>query len=147
MGFDTKCIDIGGGSVPNDTPNSLARIPLRWMIRQCFLVKTGIQFEAEKLRDIGLEPETLYPRVIQRPHPDIDVPKDTQQDKKGSNDTSATVKIAAETNTQPATGTTNKRLSWLSAPKMGKHWRKSSGASTLVEGRRPSTSDSGDAKL
>lgn len=34
------CLDVGGGSVPNDTPHSLARIPLRWMIRECFLAKT-----------------------------------------------------------------------------------------------------------
>ncbi|KAI9511887.1 hypothetical protein F5148DRAFT_1167136 [Russula earlei] len=39
--------DIGGGSVPNGTRNSLARIPLRWMIRQCFLANTGIQFYRE----------------------------------------------------------------------------------------------------
>lgn len=34
------CLDVGGGSVPNDTPHSLARIPLRWMVRECFLAKT-----------------------------------------------------------------------------------------------------------
>ena len=26
--------------MPNETPHSLARIPLRWMIRECFLAKT-----------------------------------------------------------------------------------------------------------
>ncbi|KAI9455939.1 hypothetical protein BJY52DRAFT_1384548 [Lactarius psammicola] len=36
--------DVGGGSVPNGTRNSLARIPLRWMIRECFRANTGIQF-------------------------------------------------------------------------------------------------------
>ncbi|EJD05526.1 uncharacterized protein FOMMEDRAFT_103603 [Fomitiporia mediterranea MF3/22] len=62
--------DVGGGSVPNTTPNNLARIPLRWMIRECFLARTGIQFEADRLRDLGLDPVTLYPRVSQPTHPD-----------------------------------------------------------------------------
>lgn len=52
-------IDVGGGSVPNYTRNSLARIPLRWMIRECFKTKSGIKFESEKLRHIGLDPSTL----------------------------------------------------------------------------------------
>ena len=52
-------IDVGGGSVPNHTRNSLARIPLRWMIRECFKTKSGIKFESEKLRHIGLDPSTL----------------------------------------------------------------------------------------
>ncbi|KAI5116432.1 hypothetical protein M0805_000211 [Coniferiporia weirii] len=62
--------DIGGGSVPNDTRHSLARITLRWMIRECFLTNTGIQFEADKLRDIaGIDPANLYPIVKPRPPP------------------------------------------------------------------------------
>ncbi|KAF8481731.1 hypothetical protein DFH94DRAFT_732636 [Russula ochroleuca] len=59
--------DIGGGSVPNGTRNSLARIPLRWMIRQCFDVKTGIQFHYDSFIDIGLDPNTVYPIVTKRP--------------------------------------------------------------------------------
>jgi len=59
--------DIGGGSVPNGTRNSLARIPLRWMIRQCFLTKSGIQFHREAFKDIGIDPSTLFPFVITRP--------------------------------------------------------------------------------
>ena len=59
--------DVGGGSVPNDTPHSLARIPLRWMIRECFLARTGIQFEADRLRELGLDPDTLYPKVSKPP--------------------------------------------------------------------------------
>lgn len=39
------------------------------MIRQCFLTKSGIQFQAEKLRDIGLDPGMLYPNVLERPPP------------------------------------------------------------------------------
>jgi hypothetical protein len=55
--------DIGGGSVPNGTRNSLARIPLRWMIRECFRANTGIQFYRESFKEIGLDPATfLDPR-------------------------------------------------------------------------------------
>ncbi|KAF8892854.1 hypothetical protein CPB85DRAFT_1230449 [Mucidula mucida] len=61
--------DVGGGSVANEVRNSLARIPLRWMIRQCFLLKTGIMFHAELLKNLGLEPTTLYPQVKPRPPP------------------------------------------------------------------------------
>ena len=34
----------------NDTRYSLARIPLRWMIRECFNAKTGIIFDAHMLK-------------------------------------------------------------------------------------------------
>ncbi|KAF7300706.1 hypothetical protein HMN09_00956400 [Mycena chlorophos] len=61
--------DVGGGSVPNDTKNSLARIPLRWMIRECFKAETGIIFDAQRLIDLGLDPDTLYPHVRPRPPP------------------------------------------------------------------------------
>ncbi|KAF7791081.1 hypothetical protein EIP86_002042 [Pleurotus ostreatoroseus] len=61
--------DVGGGSVPSDTPHSLARIPLRWMIRQCFLADTGIRFHAELLRGVGLDPCRFYPSVLERPPP------------------------------------------------------------------------------
>ncbi|KAI0253200.1 hypothetical protein BJV78DRAFT_1123425 [Lactifluus subvellereus] len=56
--------DIGGGSVPNGTPNSLARIPLRWMIRQCFLKNTGIQFYRDSFKDIGLDVNSIFPVVV-----------------------------------------------------------------------------------
>ncbi|CAE6468784.1 unnamed protein product [Rhizoctonia solani] len=55
--------DVGGGSVPNDTPHTLARIPLRWMIRECFLNQTGILFHSAELDEIGLSPASLWPRV------------------------------------------------------------------------------------
>lgn len=64
---DKPYVDVGGGSVPNGTQNSLARIPLRWMIRECFKCNTGIMFLSEKLREVGLEPKTLYPTVARRP--------------------------------------------------------------------------------
>jgi hypothetical protein len=62
-----KHLDVGGGSVANDTRHSLARIPLRWMIRQCFILHTGIFFHKNMFKDIGLDPDTLYPHVRPRP--------------------------------------------------------------------------------
>jgi len=62
-------LDVGGGAVKNDTRNALARIPLRWMVRQCFLANTGIMFNGQLLAQIGLDPGTLYPRVLSRPDP------------------------------------------------------------------------------
>jgi len=59
--------DVGGGSVESGTRNTLARISLRWMIRQCFLTNTGIQFYRESSKDIGLDFNTLYPFVTPRP--------------------------------------------------------------------------------
>ncbi|KAL0562898.1 hypothetical protein V5O48_019180, partial [Marasmius crinis-equi] len=53
--------DVGGGAVANRTRHSLARIPLRWMIRQCFLLKTGILFHHEMLKCVGMDPERLCP--------------------------------------------------------------------------------------
>ncbi|RDB14966.1 hypothetical protein Hypma_016149 [Hypsizygus marmoreus] len=61
--------DVGGGSVENDTPHSLARIALRWMIRECFKTETGIMFTSEGLRTAGLDPTSLYPIVQKRPPP------------------------------------------------------------------------------
>ena len=62
-------VDVGGGSVDNDTAHSLARIPLRWMIRECFKAETGIMFTSEGLRSAGIDPTTLYPYVQKRPPP------------------------------------------------------------------------------
>ena len=53
--------DVGGGSVPDTEKHSLARIPLRWMIREVFRTNTGIRFHAELLKDIGLDPASLWP--------------------------------------------------------------------------------------
>ena len=47
--------DVGGGTVPNDERHSLARIPLRWMIRECFNAGTGIIFDAHMLKHVGLD--------------------------------------------------------------------------------------------
>lgn len=52
--------DVGGGSVKNGTRHSLARIPLRWMIRECFKVQSGIIFDAHMLKhEIGLDIDSI----------------------------------------------------------------------------------------
>jgi uncharacterized protein (DUF2235 family) len=61
--------DVGGGSVDNDVAHNLARIPLRWMVRECFKTNSGIMFDCEGLRSIGLDPDSLYPYVLPRPPP------------------------------------------------------------------------------
>ena len=56
--FTVTLSDVGGGSVPNNIPNNLARIPLRWMIRESFNANTGIIFDACMLRhELGLDME------------------------------------------------------------------------------------------
>ncbi|KAF7326521.1 DUF2235 domain-containing protein [Mycena venus] len=59
--------DVGGGSVAYDTRHSMARISLRWMIRECFKTKSGIMFDCDGLRVIGLDPASLFPHVTPRP--------------------------------------------------------------------------------
>ena len=53
--------------------HSLARIPLRWMIRECFRANTGIQFYRESFKDVGLDPDTFLdprpPAIV--PTPDL----------------------------------------------------------------------------
>jgi len=61
--------DVGGGSVENGTPYTLAKISLRWMIRECFKAKTRIMFISDALRVIGLDPTSLSPLVRKRPSP------------------------------------------------------------------------------
>ncbi|KAF9461946.1 hypothetical protein BDZ94DRAFT_1166859 [Collybia nuda] len=61
--------DVGGGAVKNEVRHNLARIPLRWMIRQCFLTKTGILFYREMLPVFGMDPDSLWPVVKPRPPP------------------------------------------------------------------------------
>lgn len=67
--------DVGGGSVENGTSHSLARIPLRWMVRECFKLKTGIIFHREMFKQIGMDPATLYPTVLKRPPPIYQPPR------------------------------------------------------------------------
>ncbi|CAK5266458.1 unnamed protein product [Mycena citricolor] len=59
--------DIGGGSVDSSTRHTLAKIPLRWMIRECFKTGSGIMFDVDGLRSVGLDPDSLYPVVKPRP--------------------------------------------------------------------------------
>ncbi|KAJ3504634.1 hypothetical protein NMY22_g17855 [Coprinellus aureogranulatus] len=63
--------DIGGGSVSNKTRHSLARISLRWMVREIFKAKTGILFLSDRLFEIGMDPATVYPEVK---HPSKEIP-------------------------------------------------------------------------
>ena len=70
----TLCTDVGGGSVVNGTRNSLARIPLRWMIWRCFIANTGIMFHKAAFPKVGLDPDTLYPQVLQRQGNDLPGP-------------------------------------------------------------------------
>lgn len=53
--------DIGGGAVRNESRHMLSRIPLRWMIRQCFECDTGILFDMARLAEHGLDVATLWP--------------------------------------------------------------------------------------
>jgi hypothetical protein len=83
-----RFVDVGGGTVSDSTKNSLSNIPLRWMIRQCILANTGIKFDGNKLRLIGIEldPVTglslLYPPC--QPEDDNAKPTLTQVDSRSS---------------------------------------------------------------
>ena len=61
--------------VDNGTKPCTARITLRWMIRECFKTNSGILFNTEGMKKIGLDPATLYPVVLPRP-PAIPVDSD-----------------------------------------------------------------------
>ncbi|KAI1350587.1 hypothetical protein F5Y01DRAFT_146572 [Xylaria sp. FL0043] len=53
--------DIGGGAVRNESRHMLSRIPLRWMLRQCFECDTGILFDMARLAEQGLDVANLWP--------------------------------------------------------------------------------------
>ncbi|KAG9098283.1 hypothetical protein FS749_004225 [Ceratobasidium sp. UAMH 11750] len=72
--------DVGGGSVPNETANSLARIPLRWMIRECFINNTGILFHSAELDELGISPASLWPVVIIPTPPGLQSAKQAEAD-------------------------------------------------------------------
>ena len=61
--------DIGGGAVANETRHMLSRIPLRWMIRQCFECDTGILFDSANLAEQGLDIHSLWPVYQPQPRP------------------------------------------------------------------------------
>ncbi|KAE8446000.1 hypothetical protein EG329_012639 [Mollisiaceae sp. DMI_Dod_QoI] len=56
--------DVGGGAVRNEERHMLSRIPLRWMIRQCFECNTGILFSSAALAETGLDVQTLFPIYV-----------------------------------------------------------------------------------
>ncbi|THV02057.1 hypothetical protein K435DRAFT_792855 [Dendrothele bispora CBS 962.96] len=65
--FRDFSLDVGGGSVGDQSKDDLANISLRWMIRECFKAKTGIIFDSDALEAVGLKPTGLYPEVKPRP--------------------------------------------------------------------------------
>ena len=52
--------------VKNGVKPCLARIPLRWMIREIFRTNTGIIFSSIALARVGIDPNALYPVVLPR---------------------------------------------------------------------------------
>ncbi|KIM99414.1 hypothetical protein OIDMADRAFT_167003 [Oidiodendron maius Zn] len=71
--------DVGGGAVPNETRHMLSRIPLRWMIRQCFACNTGIIFDTSSLADVGIDVPSVWPTYIPNK-----VPIDSQKNEMGT---------------------------------------------------------------
>ncbi|KAK9781355.1 putative Tle1 phospholipase domain-containing protein [Seiridium cardinale] len=61
--------DVGGGAVANECRHMLSRIPLRWMLRQCFECNTGILFDTARLAEFGLDVHTLWPIYRQPARP------------------------------------------------------------------------------
>ncbi|PPR06254.1 hypothetical protein CVT24_000926 [Panaeolus cyanescens] len=61
--------DVGGGAVKNEVRNNLARISLRWMVRECFKLNTGILFNRDTFKHIGMDPSSVWPKVKPRPPP------------------------------------------------------------------------------
>lgn len=61
--------DVGGGAVANESRHMLSRIPLRWMIRQCFLCNTDILFKSAALAETGLDLHTVYPICLPQKRP------------------------------------------------------------------------------
>lgn len=63
--------DIGGGAVQNESRHMLSRIPLRWMIRQCFACNTGILFDMARLAEQGLDVVNLWPKYQELAKPTV----------------------------------------------------------------------------
>jgi hypothetical protein len=56
LGRDAHELDTDTPVVRNRTRHTLARIPLRWMVRECFEAKTGLIFDMKQLREkVGLD--------------------------------------------------------------------------------------------
>jgi len=67
--YSISFLDVGGGAVKNEVRNNLARLSLRWMVRECFKLETGIMFDRKMFKFIGMDPNTLWPDVKPRPPP------------------------------------------------------------------------------
>lgn len=50
--------DVGGGAVENTIPHSLGEISLRWMVKQVYLSKCGIEFDSGALEKAHIVPPT-----------------------------------------------------------------------------------------
>ncbi|KAJ7174101.1 hypothetical protein C8R43DRAFT_1230806 [Mycena crocata] len=97
--------DVGGGSVDNEIQHTLACIPLRWMVRECFKTQSGIMFDGEGLQRIGLDPAALYPVVKPRPPA---LPVGTARIRSISSD-SESVSLKSDARTQPTLSTNEVR--------------------------------------
>jgi hypothetical protein len=50
----SSTLDVGGGDLPNDTPNQLSDISLRWMVRQIIESGCPIWLNADQLASHGI---------------------------------------------------------------------------------------------
>ncbi|KAL9624064.1 MAG: hypothetical protein Q9160_001586 [Pyrenula sp. 1 TL-2023] len=66
--------DVGGGAVANECRHMLSRIPLRWMLRQCFECNTGILFDTASLAEQGLDIHSLWPTYQPPAYPSLGPP-------------------------------------------------------------------------
>ena len=86
--------DVGGGAVKNGERHSLARIPLRWMVKECFDANTGIIFDSHMLKhQIGLvmDNKDKYPeystcecKELEPPSSATDGPTESKSDNRAS---------------------------------------------------------------
>ena len=65
-------------------PHRLSKIPLRWMIRETFKTNSGIMFNSQALRRIGLDPSGLYKTVRDRPPPIVLGDDETRREREPS---------------------------------------------------------------
>ena len=109
--------DVGGGAVANDCRHMLSRIPLRWMIRQCFECNTGILFDTASLAEQGLDIRSLWPTYQPQAYPSLGPPPSLVEQYETGKELSRqhrsmllTSKYKAATNERPG----SQRLAFLS---------------------------------
>ncbi|KAN0064401.1 hypothetical protein ACQY0O_002599 [Thecaphora frezii] len=73
--------DVGGGATENRLPFCLSRIPLRWMIRQCFACDTHILFCVDELKKMGFSNPDALPNSYKPAQPHTDVLDKVSDDK------------------------------------------------------------------